>query len=131
LFQVIDVELPRLFPELLPHAAGPECLRGEEPLQLLRERRLRHVAAADPEQLDVARERGILAIVQGPDDVVRGGEALVTIELPAPCGACRGPARRTRRSSGLRTSPACRCRRTSTTPGRTAPRIAASESPRH
>jgi hypothetical protein len=38
---------------------------------------------AHAEQLDLAEERRILAIVERADDVVRRGEALVAIELAA------------------------------------------------
>ena len=62
---------------------GAERLGRKQLLQLLRERRLRHASLADAEQLDLAVERRILAIVQRADDVVRGGEALVAVELAA------------------------------------------------
>ena len=66
-----------------PLRPGAERLGGEQLLQLLRERRLRDAAAADAEQLDLAVERRVLAIVQRADDVVRGGKALVAIQLAA------------------------------------------------
>ena len=61
---------------------GAERLRREQLLQLLGERRLRDAAAADAEQLDLAVERRVLAIVQRADDVVRRGEILVAVQLP-------------------------------------------------
>ena len=60
-----------------------ERARREQLLELLRERRLRDAAAADAEQLDLVVERRVFAIVQRPNDVVRGREVLVAIELAA------------------------------------------------
>jgi len=42
---------------------------------------LRHAAAADPEELDLVVERRVLAIVQGPDHVVGGGEIFVAVSI--------------------------------------------------
>ena len=61
----------------------PNASRGEQLLQLLRERRLRDAAAADAEQLDLVVERRILAIVQRAHDVVAVASALVAIQLAA------------------------------------------------
>ena len=62
---------------------APNASLGEQLLELLRQRRLGDAAAADAEQLDLAVERRILAIVERADDVVRRGEAFVAIELAA------------------------------------------------
>ena len=66
-----------------PFRPGAERLGGKQLLQLLRERRLRDAALADAEQLDLAVQRRVLAIVQRADDVVRRGEAFVAVQLPA------------------------------------------------
>src|SRR5829696_4661289 len=81
LLQVIHVELLRFLAERLALLARPERIGGEQLLQLLRERRLRDAARADPEQLDLAVERRVLAIVQRADDVVRRREVLIAIQL--------------------------------------------------
>ena len=82
LLEVVDEELLRI---LVHVAAAARCkgVGGEQLLQLLRERRLRDPAAADAEQLDLVVERRILAIVERPDDVVRRGQVLVAVQLPA------------------------------------------------
>ena len=83
LLEVVDEELLRLLVERRRPCGRPERLRGEQLLQLLRERRLRDAAAADAEQLDLVVERRVLAIVQRADDVVRRGEVLVAVQLTA------------------------------------------------
>src|SRR5438128_1147500 len=61
LLEVVDEEFLRL----LVHVARPPVREdpafGEQPLQLLRQRRLRDAAAADAEQLDLVVERRVLA----------------------------------------------------------------------
>src|SRR5436190_1807807 len=74
LLEIVHVELPRLFAELVSLAPRPERLAREQPLQFLRERRLGHAPAADSQQLDIPKQRRIIPIVQRPDDVVGGGE---------------------------------------------------------
>src|SRR5690606_12686153 len=83
LLEVIHEEALRLFAERLALASGPERLAGQQLLELLRERGLRHTPAADAQQLDVAVERRVLAVVERADDVVRGGQILVAVELTA------------------------------------------------
>ena len=61
----------------------PKASAGEQLLQLLRQRRLRHAASPDAKQLDLADQRRVVSIVQRADDVVRDGEALVAVELAA------------------------------------------------
>ena len=69
--------------EVLGLLAGPERVGREELLELLRERRLRDAAAADAEQLDFAVQRRVVLLAQRADDVVRGGEVVVAIQLAA------------------------------------------------
>ena len=84
LLEVVDEELLRFLAELFALAGAAERgFVGEQLLELLRERRLADAALADAEQLDLAVERRVLAIVDRADDVVRGGERLVAIELAA------------------------------------------------
>src|SRR5262249_9780231 len=83
LLEVVDEEALRLLAESVAFAAGAERLGGEQPLQFLSERRLCDPAFANAEQLDLAVEGGVLAIVEGANDVVRRGEALVAVELAA------------------------------------------------
>src|SRR5262249_52456426 len=82
LLEVIDEKLLRFLVHLAP-AAGEDAPFGKQLLQLLRERRLRHAAAADAEHLDLIVQRRILAVVQRPHDVVPGRQGIVAIELPA------------------------------------------------
>ena len=63
--------------------AAERVLVGEQLLQLLRERRLRDAALADAEQLDLAVQRRLVAVVQRADHVVRRGQRFVAIELAA------------------------------------------------
>ncbi len=84
LLEVVDEELLRLVAELGGLARPAErVLVGEQPLELLRQRRLRDAALAHAEQLDLVVERRIVAIVERAHHVVRGGQRLVTIELAA------------------------------------------------
>ena len=83
LLEVVHEEPLRLLAELVALAPGAERLGGEQLLQLLRERRLRDAPVPDAEQLDLAVERRVLALVQRAHDVVRRGEVLVAVELAA------------------------------------------------
>ena len=63
--------------------AGTKRFEHEQPFQLLRERRLRHLAPADAEQLDLAVQRRVLSLGQRAHDVMRGGKIVIAIELPS------------------------------------------------
>src|SRR6185503_7626221 len=82
LLEVVHEELLRLLAKLLALAgAAKRGFIGKQLLQLLCERRLADAALAHAEQLDLAEQRRLLAIVDGADDVVRRGERFVAIEL--------------------------------------------------
>ena len=83
LLEVVHEELLRLFVESSADRGPPNASRGEQLLQLLRERRLRDAPAADAEQLDLVVQRRVLAIVQRAHHVVRRREVFVAVELPA------------------------------------------------
>src|SRR5690349_5315199 len=78
LLEVVDEEFSRLFVRV-GRPLRIEDLGGEQLLQFLSERRLRHPAVSNTEQLDLAVKRRILAIVQRPHDVVCGGQRFITI----------------------------------------------------
>ena len=68
------------------HVAAPPAakdLGGEELLQLLGERRLRHTPAADAQQFDFVVQRRVLAVVQRAHHIVRRRERVVPVQLAA------------------------------------------------
>ena len=81
--EIVDEEPwpPRGTPR--PCCPVPNASDGKQLLQLLRERRLGDAAVSDAEQLDLAVQRRLLLLAERADDVVRGGEVLVAIELAA------------------------------------------------
>mgnify|MGYP003694640331 CR=1 FL=1 len=83
LLEVVHEELLRVVAEVSRSSRAAERIAGEQLLQFLRERRLRDAAVADAEQLDLAVQRRVLAIVQRAHDVVRRGQRVVAIQLPA------------------------------------------------
>ena len=83
LLEVVHEEALRVVEERLRLALIAERVAGKEFLQFLRQRRLGDTPAAHAEQLDLARERRILALAERADHVVRRGESFVPVQLAA------------------------------------------------
>src|SRR5690606_40291968 len=81
LLEVVQEKSRGVFAEVGAALARPEGFGAEQLLEFLRERRLRDAAAPDAEQLDLAIERRFLALTERANDVVRGGEVVVPIQL--------------------------------------------------
>jgi hypothetical protein len=82
LFQVVHEEPPGLFAEVIPLAPGAERINREQLLELLRERRLCNPPASDAQQLDLAVQWRILAVIECADDVMGCRQGVIPVELP-------------------------------------------------
>src|SRR4029450_7004747 len=67
LLEVIEEEARRRLPEALRLRAPERIQAGEDALQLVGERRLRHPPPADAKQLDLAVQRRFRVLVERPD----------------------------------------------------------------